>query len=86
MACGTPVLGVAEGGVPESVLDGVTGRLTPRDPAAFATALVEMLNDPGALRRLGEHGQAHVWQNWSWEGSTAQLETHLLATAEGKVV
>ncbi|MBI4409918.1 MAG: glycosyltransferase, partial [Gemmatimonadetes bacterium] len=37
MACGRPVLAVREGGIPESVQDGVTGFLAPREPGTFAS-------------------------------------------------
>ncbi|HWQ03788.1 MAG TPA: glycosyltransferase family 4 protein [Longilinea sp.] len=86
MACGTPVLGVAEGGVRESVLDGVTGRLTPRDPRLFAAAVVELLDNPQELRRLGDNGLSVVREKWTWEGSTGELERHLLAVAGNQAV
>jgi len=86
MACGTPVLGVSEGGVRESVLDGVTGRLTSRDPGLFAAALVELLDHPQELRRLGENGLTFVREIWTWEGSTGELERHLLAVAGNQAI
>ncbi|GAP13472.1 glycosyltransferase [Longilinea arvoryzae] len=81
MACGTPVLAVAEGGVCESVREGFNGRLTPRDPRRFAAALEDLLEDPVELSRLGKNGRQDVLENWSWERSTGRLESHLLAAA-----
>ncbi len=84
MACGTPVLAVAEGGVCESVQDGINGRLTPRDPNAFASALVDLLEDPAELARLGANARDGVLKSWSWEDSTRRLENHLLEIAARK--
>ncbi len=81
MACGTPVLGVAEGGVRESVLDGMTGRLTPRDAGLFAAALLDLLDNPTELKRLGENGVSFVGEKWTWEGSSKELGRHLLEVA-----
>ncbi len=51
MACGTPVVGFAAGGVREAVADGQTGLLAPTgDAAALAAALHRLLED-GALQR-----------------------------------
>ncbi len=54
MAVGLAVIGTAVPGTREAVQDGVTGRLVPpRDPAALAAALVELLSDPGTAARWG---------------------------------
>lgn len=61
LACGTPAVGAAEGGVPEIIDSEAVGRLfTGDDPAALARALLEALElaeDPataGACRRRAE--------------------------------
>lgn len=82
MACGTPVLGIAEGGVPETVIEGVTGRLSPRDPARFAEILQEMLKQPDLLRKMGQNGVDIVRKIWSWEQSTQTVEQHLLQASK----
>lgn len=83
MACGTPVVAVAEGGVRESVRDGVTGRLAPRDAAAFADSVGAVLSDRAAARRLAEAALEEVRRRWTWEASCAQLEVALRDCAAG---
>jgi glycosyltransferase involved in cell wall biosynthesis len=53
-----PVVATAAGGIPEAVVDGVTGRLVPpRDPPALAAALGEALADPGRRAAWGRAGR-----------------------------
>jgi glycosyltransferase involved in cell wall biosynthesis len=82
MACGTPVIGVAEGGVSETVRDGETGLLVPRDPSAFAEAVRRLLSDPTTIDRFSAQAQAYVAREWSWDKSTALLESHLRSAAQ----
>ena len=57
MAAGLPVVATRVGGNPEVVVDGDTGRLVPpRDPAALAAAIGELLSDRARARRMGERG------------------------------
>jgi len=44
MACGAPVVAVREGGPCETVVDGETGVLVPRDESLFADAVAELLS------------------------------------------
>ncbi len=56
MATGLPVVGTRHSGIPEVVLDGITGRIVPeRDPAALAGAIAS-LADPSRRREQGEAG------------------------------
>lgn len=73
MSSGTPIVAVKEGGVRESVVDGVTGKLVARDPEEFATALSQVLNDQGAARWMGDNGRAHVLASWTWEHAYARF-------------
>jgi glycosyltransferase involved in cell wall biosynthesis len=54
MAAGLPVIATAVGGIPEIVVDGVTGLLVPpRAPRALAGAIARVAADPGLRKRLG---------------------------------
>jgi glycosyltransferase involved in cell wall biosynthesis len=77
MACGTPVVGVCEGGVAETVVDGVTGLLVARDPQACAEAVLSLLIDPSRRKCLGEQAQRHIAQSWTWERSVATVDMYL---------
>lgn len=68
MACAKPVVATTAGGIPESVVDGVTGRLVkPRDHEAMARALVLLLQDEAARRKLGAAGLRRVRDQFSVE-------------------
>jgi glycosyltransferase involved in cell wall biosynthesis len=55
MALGVPVVGAAVGGIPTVVGDGEAGRLIPPDdPAALATALIELGRDDRLRARLAD--------------------------------
>jgi glycosyltransferase involved in cell wall biosynthesis len=81
MACGTPVIGVNEAGVRETVVDGVTGALVERDPAMIAGVLAGWLAHPDKARRLGQQGREHMEKHWTWEQSIMVLEQHLARVA-----
>ncbi len=68
MALGLPVVATAAGGIPEAVLDGVTGRLVPpRDSRALAGALCEALSDEALRRAWGEAGRRRFLECFTCE-------------------
>ncbi|KTS00537.1 glycogen synthase [Microbacterium testaceum] len=98
MACGAAVVGTATGGIPEVVVDGVTGRLvpieqvqdgtgTPVDPERFvadlARALTEVVTDAETARAYGEAGRQRAIDDFSW-AAIAQTTAALYAEVSGK--
>lgn len=84
MACGTPVVGIAEGGIRETILDGVTGYLTSRDPEEFADRILDIIENSDVRNSMGLAGRKRVEVAWSWDWLGRQLEKRLLRAAEGK--
>ncbi len=82
MARATPVVAVGEGGVLETVVDGVTGYVTPRDVDAFASRLDALLHDTNQARQLGANAREHVARHWNWPRRAASLERALVEAAE----
>jgi glycosyltransferase involved in cell wall biosynthesis len=72
LACGLPCLASHVGGIPDTVKDGVNGRLLPvGDKDAWLTAIDELLGDPGLARQLGWQGRQRVLAHNSMESVTA---------------
>ncbi len=66
-AHGLPVVAHTVGGVPEAVLDGVTGLLVPpHRPAQLTAAFERLVSDPELRHRLGDAGRAWAKRN-SWK-------------------
>jgi glycosyltransferase involved in cell wall biosynthesis len=66
MAFGLPVVATAAGGIPEAVLDRVTGRVAaPRDPAALAEALADVLGDEERRRAYGAAGRRRYLERFT---------------------
>ncbi len=87
MACGTPVVGSAVGGIPEVVVDGETGILVPLeqqrdapfealDPRTFsadlAAAINRLLGDPELRARMVRAGRERVEREFAWPAIARQ--------------
>lgn len=77
MACGTPVVAVGEGGVRESVVDGETGLLTPRDEEAYAAALLRVLNQPQCRQQMGQQAARYAHVRFPWSHTIDAIERFL---------
>lgn len=86
-ACGTPVVGIAEGGVKETIKDGINGYLAVNDDADALAALIEkILDDPAAAKGMGVIARRYVESNWHHEFGTDNIEKALLALVEKRGV
>lgn len=67
-ACAKPVIGARSGGIPDAVIENVTGLLVPPDdPRDLAAALIRILSDPALASRLGCAGRNHVVGSANWD-------------------
>lgn len=74
MAARLPVVSTRVAGVPEMVIDGVTGLLTPpADPPALADALARLADDPEARAALGAAGRDRCAALFSLDTTAAEL-------------
>ena len=73
-ACGTPVLVGNAGGAPETLRDGVTGKVVDgTDVAAIAAAIVELLSDRAALAAMSTAAREWALDKWSWQSRERAL-------------
>jgi alpha-maltose-1-phosphate synthase len=87
MACGTPVVASAVGGIPEILVEGETGHLvrfepgddpfgSPADPARFAADLAERINAllaaPDQAALMGRAARARVEAEFAWPAIARQ--------------
>jgi glycosyltransferase involved in cell wall biosynthesis len=78
MACEAAVVGVNEGGVRETVVDSVTGRLVERNLEQFAATVQELLDDADLRESYGREGRKRVLDCWSWDRAAQQVGTSLV--------
>jgi colanic acid/amylovoran biosynthesis glycosyltransferase len=84
-SCGLPILSTHHSGIPEVVLDGVSGVLVPeRDTAALAAGLHELLDSPGRWGAMGAAGRKHVGAQFDTRVVCAGLEAHYSALLEAR--
>lgn len=88
MAAAKPVVATHVNGVPEVVIDGVTGILVPPgDPVRLAEAILTLLRDPELARRMGAAGYARVKEHFNLDTLHERLfeiYDHLFEEHRGK--
>ncbi|HJV83688.1 glycosyltransferase family 1 protein [Noviherbaspirillum sp.] len=74
MACGTPVIGTAVGGIKTTVVDSETGYLVPpNDPEALAERLSWLQRHPHLAQRMGWAGMRRAYQHYTWRNVATSI-------------
>lgn len=73
-ACAKPVIAGRAGGVPEAVVDGVTGIIVdPLNIDEISDVLIKLLTDEKLAKETGEAGRKRVEQEFSWQSKSKIL-------------
>jgi glycosyltransferase involved in cell wall biosynthesis len=81
-ACGTPVVGLAEAGIRETVIDGVNGLTVRPHAQEVARAIGELRAKPAWAEELGRNGRRMVEERWTLDCAARRLE-RLLTSSVG---
>jgi sugar transferase (PEP-CTERM/EpsH1 system associated) len=73
MACATPVVSTPQAVSAINVQDGREVRVA-QEPAAFARAILELLDNPEKRQQIGAAGREFVEKNHQWSGLAADIE------------
>lgn len=77
MACRTPVIGIKEGGVRETVIHNSTGILVDRDEEECALWITKLLKESELYSRLSNQAREYVCREWTWTRAIENLEKHI---------
>jgi starch synthase len=85
MGAGKAVVATRVGGNPEAVSDGETGLLVPpQNPVALASAIIELLRDPGRAEAMGRAGMERARERFSLSAMVTAVEETYLELLEGR--
>jgi glycosyltransferase involved in cell wall biosynthesis len=74
MAMSLPVVSTLHSGIPEAVIDGITGLLVePKDVDALVGAITRLLDEPDQALRMGQEGRDLVAQRFDLTQNVARL-------------
>ena len=78
-ACGTAVVAIAEGGVRESIRDGINGFLVHEDdPQMLGECLSKIIESPALALTMGTQAREYVIAHWNMEQCTNNIESMLV--------
>ena len=77
-ACGKPVIGSRSRGIPDAVVDGVTGILVdPEDRRELKGAILSLLSDPKLAQTMGQKGRKRVLNELTWKKVVGEFDYEL---------
>jgi glycosyltransferase involved in cell wall biosynthesis len=88
LAMARPTVATSVGGIPELIVDGVTGYLIPpADPDALADRVLALLREPAKARSMGRAGRKLIEERFTCEIMLERLERlyqEVLASKQGR--
>lgn len=78
MACGTPVIGIREGGIRESIVDGQTGILVDRNPDQIASAITRLMESDHLRAEMSRNAIEYIRNHWTWQRAMDRYESEVL--------
>lgn len=85
MASGTPVIGIKEAAVRESVIDGATGILVDRDVEQIAAAIIYLQQHKEKRIEMGRQAGEHVRAHWTWACTVKRYEEEVRKMLSNRV-
>jgi glycosyltransferase involved in cell wall biosynthesis len=73
MSCGVPVVAVSEGGLKESVINGVTGYLIKRNKSELKAQIDLLLSNESLRNKLGKNSRERVLSKFTWDESVERF-------------
>lgn len=78
MACGSVVVATNEAGHKETVIEGITGVLVPRNASLIAKKIKRLLSQPKMLRKISEKSRNNILEQWTWRLAARRIENIFL--------
>jgi|GEM_PF-1071339 len=83
-SCECPVLVTPSGGLPEALMEGITGRVLPDDrPESINKYLLDLLGDTDKLRQMGLAARERILREFTWD-KTAERFLAILSQLNDK--
>ena len=77
MACGTPIIGVREGGIRESIIHSKTGILVERNEKELANAIIDLISNNKKQKELVENAHQQIKSFWTLEKAGKRLISNI---------
>jgi glycosyltransferase involved in cell wall biosynthesis len=85
LLCAKPVVATRVGGVPEIIMDGVTGFLVdPKDAKKLAEKILYLLENEGEAKKMGLCGKDYVMRNFTVEVVGEKIENIYCKLLQGE--
>ncbi len=84
MACGTPVIGVQEGGAGELLKDGINGFIRPREVKKFSEVIEFVLRNKELAETIGRNARNEILKFWTWGHAYQRMMVYVQGLSEIK--